>query len=63
MPRKCILSRSTSKFRDQIRKNCKKFGWIPLMWSIILEKLIGEESFWFSYFRKKRREYVEEKIF
>jgi SET domain-containing protein 6 len=51
IPRSCLLTKSSSKHRAEIKKACKgATGWIPLMWAIILERLDGEESFWYPYF-------------
>lgn len=50
IPRGSLLTRKTCRYRETIKKYCARQGWVPLMWSIILEKADKEKSFWKPYF-------------
>lgn len=52
IPRKMILSRKATRHHRDVAKYIPKEGWMPIMWSLILERLDGEESFWKAYFGK-----------
>lgn len=54
VPRTCLLNRTSSAFREEIRQRCKRIGWVPLIWAIMLERLSGAASFWKPYFGMDR---------
>lgn len=54
VPRKVLLSQKTASQRTDILRNASKAGWSRIMWSIVLERLQGDASFWKPYFGIQR---------
>lgn len=49
IPRRLLLSAKTTAHRGAVLQHASKAGWSRIMWSVVLERLAGADSFWQPY--------------